>query len=96
MKEDLAKMIPSIFPYPKQIIFVTGLLEILGAIGIILPAVKNLAGVCLIILLIAMFSANFNAAKSKIPLRGKPPTPLWLRLPLQLVFIGMLWWATLM
>jgi uncharacterized membrane protein len=94
MKEDLVNMVPRLFPYPKQIVFVTGILEILGAIGIVVPTVKGLAGVCLIILLIVMFPANFNAARRKIPIRGKPPTPLWLRLPIQLAFVGLIWWAT--
>jgi uncharacterized membrane protein len=41
-----------------------------------------------------MFPANVAAARKQVPLRGKPPTPLPLRLFLQLVFIGTTWWAT--
>jgi uncharacterized membrane protein len=40
-----------------------------------------------------MFPANVAAARKGVPLRGKPPTPLPLRLSLQLVFIGVTWWA---
>ncbi len=74
--------------------FFTGLCEILGAIGLVIAPVQRLAGIALILLLVALFPANINAARNAIPLRGKPPTPLWLRLPLQMVWIGLLWWST--
>jgi hypothetical protein len=41
-----------------------------------------------------MFIANFNAAQKGVTLRGKPPTPLWLRAPMQILFIALLWWST--
>lgn len=94
MKEDLINMVPKGLPYPEQLVFVTGILEVLGAFGILIPALRSLAGLCLILLMIAVFPANVNAARNKIPLRGKSPTPLWLRLPIQMVFIGLTWWST--
>jgi uncharacterized membrane protein len=45
----------------------------------LLPALRRVAGVCLIALLIGMFIANVNAAQRGVTLRGKPPTALWLR-----------------
>ena len=94
MRHDLANMIPSVFPRPLLIVYITGILEILGAVGLLLPSFKSPAGICLIILLIAMFVANVHAAQKKIMLRGKPATSLWLRAPMQLLFIGLLWWST--
>ena len=87
-------MVPSVFPRPDLLVTATGVLEVLGAIGLLVPATKSLAGIGLILLLVAMFPANVAAAREQVPLRGKPPTPLPLRLFLQLVFIGMTWWAT--
>jgi uncharacterized membrane protein len=95
MKEDLIKMVPRGWPYPRQIVFVTGLLELLGAIGLLLPVTRIAAGLCLAALLIAMFPANVNAALKHIPLRGKLPTPLWIRLPMQLIWIALLLWLVL-
>jgi uncharacterized membrane protein len=69
-------------------------LEILGAVGLMVPGYSGLAGICLIVLLIVMFPANIKAAMEKLPLRGKPATALWLRLPMQILFIGLLWWST--
>jgi uncharacterized membrane protein len=94
MKHDLARMIPQNFPRPLLIVHITGVLELLGAVGLMLPAFHRLAGTCLIALLVGMFIANVNAAQRGITLRGKPPTPLWLRAPMQIVFIALLWWST--
>ena len=93
-KKDLIAMVPSVFPRPELLVSATGVLEVLGAVGLLVPATRSLAGTGLILLLVAMFPANVAAARKGMPLRGKPPTPLPLRLFLQLVFIGTTWWAT--
>src|SRR5215831_18364305 len=54
LKEDLIKMVPSFFPAPRQIVFATGLLEIAGAVGLLLPPVRTAAGICLALLFVAM------------------------------------------
>ena len=95
LKEDLIKMVPEQFPYPRRIVFVTGILEILGAIGLLIPHVRTAAGICLAILFVAMFPANIKAAIKKVPLRGQPATPLWLRLPMQVLFIALALWVAL-
>ena len=94
MKHDLAKMIPSYLPRPLLIVYVTGILEILGAAGLMLMPVRRLAALCLIALLVGMFVANVNAAQKRVTLRGNPPTPLWLRVPMQIFFVALLWWST--
>ena len=93
-KKDLIAMVPSVFPRPDLLVSATGVLEVLGVVGLLVPATRSLAGIGLILLLVAMFPANVAAARKGVPLRGKPPTPLPLRLSLQLVFIGTTWWAT--
>ncbi|HLZ23204.1 MAG TPA: DoxX family protein [Ktedonobacterales bacterium] len=94
-KDDLVRMVPSVFPFRRQIVTITGYLELLGAIGLLIPATRLLAGICLALLFIAMFPANVSAALRKASLRGRPATPLWLRVPMQLVFIGVALWAAL-
>jgi uncharacterized membrane protein len=94
MKEELIQIIPESLPYPRQLVFLTGICEVLGAIGLLMPSVQRLAGMGLILLLIAMFPANVNAARKQLTLGGRPVTPLWLRLPMQLLFIGLLWWSS--
>ena len=94
MKHDLAEMIPSYFPAPLLLVYITGIFELLGAAGLLVSTVKVLAANCLIVLLIGMFLANVNAAKKGVTLRGKPATPLWLRTPMQVLFVVLLWWST--
>lgn len=94
MKYDLARMIPSIFPHPLTIVYITGVLEFLGAAGLLLPRIRPLAALCLIALLAGMFTANVNAVVKGVTLRGKPATALWLRTPMQLLFMGLLSWSS--
>ena len=93
MKHDLARMIPDLFPKPLWIVYITGVLEAAGAVGLILPRFHSLAAFCLIALLAAMFLANVHAARTGVTLRGKPVTLLWIRTPMQLLFILLLWWT---
>jgi uncharacterized membrane protein len=95
MKHDLAEMMPEPLPDGLWIIYLTGLFEIAGAVGLLDPRTRRLAGIGLVLLLIAMFPANINAALNGIPLGGEPPTPLWLRTPMQLLFIAMVWWTAI-
>jgi len=94
-KEDLIAMVPKAFPNPRFMVYLTGVLEVLGAIGLLVPATRTLAALGLVLLLVAMFPANVGAAMKGTKLRGKSPTPLWLRAPMQLLFVGMALWAAL-
>lgn len=87
-RADLIRMVPPIFPRKEWIVTVTGLLEIAGAIGLLLPAVSRAAAVCLVILLIAMLPANMYAARHQLTIGGRPVPKLSLRLLVQLVFIA--------
>ncbi|QIN83339.1 hypothetical protein GBA63_12355 [Rubrobacter tropicus] len=95
MKHDLAAMMPEPLSDGLRIIHLTGLFEIAGAIGLLVPRIRRLAGICLVLLMVAVFPANVNAALNGIPLGGEPPTPLWLRTPMQLLFIAMVWWTAI-
>jgi uncharacterized membrane protein len=94
MRHDLARMIPSFFPQPMLIVYLTGICEFLGAAGLLIPKFRSLTGLCLILLLVGMFTANVNAALKGMKLGGKPVTALWLRTPMQVLFIGLVWWAS--
>jgi uncharacterized membrane protein len=94
MRHDLARMVPSWMPYPDAVILVTGILEIAAAIGILLPPTRRVAGLCLCLLLAAMFVANVKAAQEGLTIGGSPATTLALRLPMQIFFIWLAWWST--
>lgn len=94
MKDDLVRMLPAWVPAPRLTIYLTGVCEILGAIGLLLPETRRWAGLALILFLVAIFPANVKAAREGLTIRGKPAPPLVLRLPMQLLLIGLLWWTT--
>jgi uncharacterized membrane protein len=93
LSAEVEKMLPPWVPWPKATVFLTGILEILGAIGLIVPETRRLAGTCLIIFLVAVFPANIHAAKTNVSLGGRPVTPLWVRGPMQVLFIALLAWV---
>lgn len=94
MKEELVRMVPAWMPAPRLTVYFTGVCEILGAAGLLLPATRRWAGLALILFLIAVFPANVKAARENLPVAGRPATPIALRLPVQVLLIGLLWWST--
>lgn len=94
MKSDYLAMTPPPLRERPWLISLTGALQVAGAVGLLLPATRRLAGRCLALLLVAMFPANAYAAVKGIPFRGRPPTPLWLRAPAQAVYIAVVWWSS--
>jgi uncharacterized membrane protein len=94
MKEDLIRMTPSWVPKPRAMVFFTGLCEISGAIGLAMPELRRAAGIALILFFIAVLPANIHAARAGVTLRGRPATALWLRVPMQILFIVLAWWST--
>src|ERR671913_787167 len=95
LKHDFAAMIPNPLPGDLWVIYLTGVFEIAGAVGLLIPRTRRLAGICLVLLLVALLPANVNAIINGIPLGGNAPTPLWVRAPMQLLYIGMVWWTSI-
>jgi len=91
MKRDLIAMVPPALPRPDVIVFLTGVAEIAGAVGLLFSSTRWWAACGLIALLVAMLPANINAARQGLMLRGRRATPLVLRLPMQALFIAWAW-----
>ena len=89
-------MISTWLPAHRPLVLISGAFELLGGIGVLVPATQRLAAWGLVALFIAVFPANVNMAVNKLPLGRKrvPMWALWARLPLQLVFIGWAWLFT--
>ena len=90
-------MMPSYLPYPQQLIAISGLAEMAGGLGVLIPFVRRLAGYGLIALLIAVFPANLNMAIHHTQIPGLHVTPFmaWLRLPRQLPMMYWVWWTAI-
>jgi uncharacterized membrane protein len=95
LKHELAAMIPPPLTGALWMIYLTGVLEALGAIGLLLPRLRRPAAWGLLALLMALFPANVYAAWKGLTLGGAAVTPLWLRAPLQVFWIAVLWQTTL-
>jgi uncharacterized membrane protein len=89
-------IIPSFLPAPLLLVYVSGVFEILGAIGIQVPRTRRLAGWGLVLLFIAVFPANINMAVNNIQPEGATLSPiaLWARLPFQPLFMLWAWWSS--
>jgi uncharacterized membrane protein len=94
--EAYVAMVPSALPAHEALVYISGVAEIAGGLGLILPATRRLAAWGLIALLVAVFPANINMAVNDLPLGGRdvPAWALWGRLPLQLVLIAWAFWYT--
>ena len=89
LRQDLIRMVPPLFPRPDLIVSVTGVLELLGAAGLLIGRTRSVAGMLLALLFVAVFPANVYADQQGLSLGGAPVTPLWRRLPEQIVFVLM-------
>ena len=86
-RADLVAMVPRAFRRPDLMVSATGVFEILGAAGLLIPAIMPIASACLALLLIALFPANIRAARERLTIGGRPATALPLRTFLQLLFL---------
>ncbi|MFF8960943.1 DoxX family protein [Streptomyces sp. NPDC014894] len=83
-RAEIVEMVPPALPRPGLLVTVTGILELAGAIGLLIPATAPWAAGCLVLLLIAMFPANISAARRKVA-QGDPIGP---RTAQQIVYIA--------
>lgn len=85
-------MIPSVLPYPAEIVLLTGLCELAGAVGLIVPWARRLAGIMLAIYFVCVFPANIKNAVEGMVVGGLPTASwyYWVRLLFQPIAI---WWA---
>lgn len=92
-RADLVRMVPPSLPRPGLLVTLTGSAEIALGLLLIWPDSARWAGLLLMALLVALFPANVHAARTGATIGGRRHMPLALRLPLQLLWIGLLWWS---
>lgn len=87
-RAEMIAMVPPALPRADLLVTATGLLELAGAGGLLIPATRPLAAIGLTVMLLAMFPANVHAARSGLTLDGKPVMPLIPRTLLQVAFVS--------
>ncbi len=85
-------IMPPWVPFPREVIIVTGICEILGGEGLLLPVVRRLSGIMLAIYAVCVFPANLYHALAHVHV---PPLPdsWWYHAPRLLAQPVVVWWA---
>jgi len=89
-------VMPPAIPFPRFCILLSGIFELLGGVGLLIPqrTIQITAGWGLVLLLAAVFPANIYMAVAHVRVHNFPPAPwmAWGRLPLQpLLMLAILW-----
>jgi len=90
--KGMSMMIPNFIPFKENFVYLTGIFEILLAIGLLIPKLKEISGWALIMFLLLMLPVNiyasiYNVNYQKGTFDGNGLTYLWFRIPLQILFI---------
>ncbi len=88
------RIVPPYIPWPRAVVLFTGVLELLGAAGLLLPRTRRWAGIGLILLTIAVTPANVYMLQASHAF----DVPYWLlvaRLPVQAALLALIAWSTL-
>ncbi len=90
--EPYLKIMPPYLPWHLALVYMSGVAEIAGGAGLLVPMVRRAAAWGLVAMLIAIFPANINMAMHPVESGAAALSPvlLWGRLPLQIVLI---WWV---
>ncbi len=87
-------IMPPYLPWHLELVYLSGVFETLLGVLLLIPQTTVLAAWGLIALLIAVFPANIQMALHPEEYSRFSPVVLWLRLPLQAIFIAWAWWLT--
>lgn len=93
---EMSGMLPAFVPYRVEIIYLTGILELLGAVGVWIPRLMKLTGLCLILMLVCLLPSNIYSAINRVEFGGHAGGPAYLlvRVPFQLFVIWWVYYAT--
>lgn len=90
--QGMTLMVPSFIPFKKELVYLSGIAEIILGLALLFPSIRSYAGIALIVFLILLMPANIYAAVNKVNYEkgtfdGPGLSYLWLRIPLQIIFI---------
>jgi len=90
--EGMAMMLPDLIPYKRQVVCLTGFVEVGAAIGLLMPKLSRITAYCLMVFFVLVLPANIYAAVNHIDYErgtydGSGLPYLWFRVPLQLFFV---------
>ena len=85
-------MLPDFIPLKREMIYLTGLLEVMAAFGLFVPSLSRLTGILLIVFFILILPTNILASIRHLNYEtatfdGKGTEYLWFRIPFQALLI---------
>jgi uncharacterized membrane protein len=94
-------MVPTFIPYKKAVVYITGYIEVLAAIGLLVKTVRDPVAWFVIIFFVLLLPANIHSARKKVNLEradnlGSGLRSLWFRIPLQLFFMAWVYYFGVM
>jgi uncharacterized membrane protein len=98
--KGMVMMMPAFLPFKLELVYLTGVMELAAAIGLLVPKTSTLTGYLLIAFFLLLLPANIYAALNHVDMQkasfdGPGPAYLWFRIPLQLFFIGWTYYAAI-
>jgi len=94
--DPFIRIVPGFLPAPATLVYLSGAIEMLLGVGLLVPATRQFSAWGLVVLFIAVYPANLNMAINHIKIAGIPDN-WWfhaIRLPFQLVLIAWAYWLT--
>ena len=92
--DAFVRIVPPYVPYPLAMVYSSGVFELLGAIGILLPKWRRAAGIGLFVLTICVTPANVHMWLHADQFPEISETALLIRLPVQVLLLACIWWST--
>ena len=86
------QIVPPYLPYKLELVYISGLFEILFGGMLLFKKTRFLASWGLILLLIAVYPANIYLAQTNGAAMNTTPLIAWGRLPVQFIFVGLAYW----
>jgi len=87
-------IVPPYVPFPLAAVYVSGVFEVLFALGILIPLTRQWSGNLLMLLTLAVTPANVHMWLHPELFPDVSPTLLSTRLVIQVLLLGLIWWST--
>lgn len=96
--KGMTLMLPDFIPYRFELVYFTGVIEMMAAIGLLLPKYRKLTAWLLIVFFVVLIPSNIYATMKHVNLEkatfdGNGPGYLWFRIPLQIFFIAWVYFS---
>lgn len=87
-------IVPPYIPWAGLAVIVSGIFEMLGAIGLCFAATRRAAGLGLFVLVLCVTPANVHMWLHPELFPDVPPLFLSIRLVIQVFLLALIWWST--